>query len=207
MFKFYGEEFLTHLRGNTYLMTGIQDYGINKSNESRILEPHVYFLFDVNGESKFGNYIDIKNARVNFTKNLLYFQQHESYVADYAFDSNLSGHLHVVVLKLPPQFTNKFNLFVEGKYSKMYTSEEIDKYFLKQVTQQEVVNGKVASVTRLTEAYCVLAKIPEYFPEFQARVKEEFGTTIEDDGREYDFPIYLPNEVLRFEHNLNLQSI
>lgn len=199
VFLYYGDEFIQHMKNNTLLMTGIQDYGVNKSSASRQLIPQIYFLFDVNGPSTFGHYANTRKSRIVFSQSLNYFQNHTSYVTDYAYDSNLNGHLHVVILKIPEIHHPKFHLFLEGKYSKMYSKEEIEKLFVKDVEVDSVKDKKVVRVRMLTDQYCVVNHVSEYFDVFKDKVYTEFGTRLtEDDGREYDFPPFMKNEILRY---------
>ena len=193
----YGNEFMTNLKKNNILMYAIQDYGIHTTEGSKKIEPYIYMLLDVNGPQKYGHYINLHKGRVDFASSLEFFQKHSSYVTDYCYDSNKVGHLHVIVVKLP--FIDKFNHFLNGKYSKMYSQHELDAWIVKNVIVKENKQTK----TYLTDQYSVLTKNVNYFPMFKEQVLNEFGTIIEDNGDiEYDFPPHLYNEILRYKHDI-----
>lgn len=187
----YGDEFIDHIKTNNIVVYAIQDYGLHKTDGSRKIEPFVYALFDVNGHSKYGHYMNVQNGRSTFMESLAYFQSHRSYVTDYCYDSNKTGHLHVIVFKLP--YPDKFNYFIKGLYSKMYSEKEIDQWIVKYIKK----NKKDYK----TDQYCVLSHDEEYFPVFKDIVKEEFGTILTDNdiGMEYDFPPQLNKEILRYD--------
>lgn len=189
----YGVEFMANLRKNNILVYAIQDYGINKTEGSRKIEPFVYMLFDVNGHKKYGNYLNVHNSRNEFAKSLQFFQKHSSYITDYCYDSNKTGHYHVVVVKLP--FVEKFHYFMKGEYSKMYSEQEIDQWFIKNIVKKE--NKK--EVSYLTDQYSVLSHNSDYYEIFKQQVYEEFGTILDGDKTvEYDFPPHFNNEILRY---------
>lgn len=186
----YGDEFMKHIKQCHIISTSIQDYGINTKEECKKIDPNIYILFDVNGPMKFGHYVDLNRSRLLFNETLHFFQQHPAFVYDYPYDSTRDGNKHVVVIKVPHQ--KKFNLFMKGEYSKMYTQEEMDKLILK------YSNSDNEKKDIKTDVYSVLSKDPEYFDKFAERVYEEFGTRINNDGREYDYPISLRKEILRY---------
>lgn len=190
----YGTEFMANLRRNNILVYAIQDYGIHKTEGSRKIEPFIYMLFDVNGHKKYGNYLNVHRGRVEFAKSLEFFQNHSSYVNDYCYDSNKIGHLHAIVVKLP--FVEKFNYFMKGEYSKMYSEEELDTYVIKSITKKEKNEIK----TYITDQYSVLSHNSDYYPIFKEQVYQEFGTKLgEDTSVEYDFPPHFYNEILRYK--------
>jgi len=189
-FKHYGMDFIEHIRENDLKGCFLQDHGVGKSNE---IKPEVYFLFDVNGPSQYGHYIDIKKARLVFMKTLAYLRSKPYYVIDYPFDSNKDGHFHVIVLKMP--FPEKLKTFLKGEYSKMYSKEEIEKYIPKSFQIEQ--DGE--KVTIETDVYQVVTKKPAFLEVFKEKVYTEFKSRHVDSPDEYDFPPYFPNEILRYE--------
>ena len=191
--QYYGDEFVGHIAKNRIIAFTIGDYG----HGSEKLEPYIYMLFDVNGEKKYGNYLSINKGRYIFHETLQYYQHHTSYVQDYCFDSNKTGHLHVVVIKLP--FPEKFDLFLEGKYSKMYSEDELNKWFIKEFKITEIVKGKKKVLLEKNSQYQVLTHDTSYFPKFKEEIKNEFGTILSDEDIhvEYDFKPSLKKETLR----------
>jgi len=193
-FKHYGINLIDKIRNLNIKGTFLQDYGVNVSPESRKILPRVYFLFDVNGALTYGHYHDIKKARLEFMQALQYFRSQDYYEIDYPFDSNKDGHLHVVVLRLPEPSTLSY--FLNGEYSKMYTDEQIRDWIPEKI--KVIEDGK--EVEKYTNAYQVLTRVPQYFEIFQQKVVEEFGSreSSVNPKAEYDFPPYLPNEILRY---------
>lgn len=196
----YGEEFMEHIKNNRINAFAIQDYGINTSESSKKLEPYVYLLHDVNGHKKFGQYLNVHAGRYVFQQSLMFYKKHESYVTDYCYDSNKTGHLHVVVLKLP--FPEKFDLFLQGKYSKMYSDTEIDRWFVKYVKRNTVEKGKKITIEETTDHYNVLKHNHEYFAKFKDQILNEFGTILTDENIDMEFDIKpkLNKEILRHDN-------
>lgn len=193
-FREYGNEFIDKIRSLNIKGMFLQDYGVNVTDDSKTIKPQLYFLFDVNGPIRYGQYENIKHSRLSFMESLQWFRQKNYYVIDYPFDSNKDGHLHVVVFKLPKPET--LPLFLKGQYSKMYTKDEIEKWIPKQYI--EINEGK--EITKYTTTYQVLTRNSEYFENFRNKVQEEFGVreSSVNPKAEYDFPPHFPNEILRY---------
>lgn len=195
----YGEDFISHLSKNSIIAFALQDFGFNVTEDSRKLESNVYMLFDTNGRRKAGNYTDVASSRIVFSQSLMYFQSHSAYVTDYCYDSNRTGHYHVVVLKLP--FPEKIDLFLKGAYSQMYTKKQLEDWFIKEI-QVKVVDGEsIKTSKKLTVQWSVLTKDPSYISTFIDQVKDEFNTTLTNadvTAMEYDFKPSLNQEVLRY---------
>lgn len=202
----YGEDFISHLSKNSISIFALQDFGFNVTEDSRKIGSEVYMLFDTNGKRKAGNYIDVASSRIVFSQSLMYFQSHSAYVTDYCYDSNRTGHYHVVVLKLP--FPEKTNLFLEGKYSQLYSQKQLDEWFIKEI-QVKIVDGEsIKTSKKLTDQWSVLTKDSSYIPTFINQVKEEFNTNLNPadvTAMEYDFKPSLNQEVLR--HGFPILSV
>lgn len=194
-FRDYGNEFIDKVRSLNVKGMFLQDYGINITQESRDIKPQIYFLFDVNGPVRYGHYDDVKKSRISFMESLQWFRQKPYYVIDYPFDSNKDGHLHVIVFKLPKPET--LTTFLKGEYSKMYTKEEVNKWIPKNYI--DIENGK--EVSKYTITYQVITRHPDYFEIFRDKICEELGVreSSVSPKAEYDFPPYIPNEVLRYK--------
>ena len=104
----YGMEFTSKLAKVFKLAYGIGDILINKSYEK-----HIFILCDTSKCTEF------------FEDFLEYFQSQDYYEDDYAADHILYGQYHMLVIKIPDEWLDKLPLFQEGKYSKMYSKEEI----------------------------------------------------------------------------------
>lgn len=91
------------------------------------------------------------------------------YETDYVFGDTRTSPLHMIVVKCPDGYMDKF---VAGQYSKMYSPSQIEDYFLKRPAAKKVV-----------------FKSESYHEEFVALVNKLFNTDMlpeEYDG-EYDF--------------------
>lgn len=194
----YGEQFVQFFTKNNITTFAIQDYGFNITEESRKIDSNVYIVFDVNGKKKAGNYIDVQSSRLVFQNTLQYYQNHPAYVTDYCYDSNRTGHLHVIVVKLP--FPEKMKLFLKGAYSKMYSQTELQNWFVKEITEKVVIENKLLSVKKITNQWGVLTKHPDYKKEFIETINNEFGTKLDvNDVNDHEFDISpkLNKEILR----------
>lgn len=193
-FKHYGTDLIEKIRKLNIKGTFLQDYGVNITPKAREIKPEIYFLFDVNGSLTYGHYNDIKASRLEFMQALQYFREKDYYTIDYPFDSNRDGHLHVVVLKIPQSET--LDPFLRGQYSKMYSSKQIREWVPEKI--RIVEDGQ--EVYKYTNAYQVLTRVPDYFELFKQKTVEEFGARESsiDPKAEYDFPPYMPNEILRY---------
>ena len=77
-------------------------------------------------------FILLKPESVNFQFFLEWLQSKDYYVNDYSYDSLLFGKYHIIVIKYPVK--TAYQNFLEGKYSQMFTENEIKKYFKKEDT-------------------------------------------------------------------------
>jgi hypothetical protein len=195
----YGEDFISHVSKNAIIVFALQDFGFNVTEDSRKLESHLYMLFDTNGKSKAGNYINVASSRIVFSQSLMYYQSHPAYVTDYCYDSNRTGHYHVIVVKLP--FPEKLDLFLQGTYSKLYSQKQLDDWFIKEI-QVKIVDGETIKTSKkLTDQWSVLTKDPSYVSTFINQVKEEFNTNLNPadvTAMEFDFKPSLNQEILRY---------
>jgi hypothetical protein len=108
------------------------------------------------------------------------------YVTDYSFGPSLDAKQHMVVVKIPEKAKTKYKLFVEGKYSLMYTTMELICLNLK---------------TTRPLAYSVIQKTPEGYAHYQKRIKSVFGVSIplEEITGELDTPPGTYDEIFNFE--------
>lgn len=192
--RHYGDDLINEIRNLNIKGTFIQDYGVNKTPESRKIVDDIYLLFDVNGPINYGQYVDTKKGRIDFMKGLEYLKEKPYYRISYPFDSNRHGHMHVIVLKLP--FPEKMPIFLAGQYSKLYTREEISKWIPK--TYVVIEEGK--EINKMTRTYQVLTRNRDYVDEFKKQLVEELGVRESsfNPNSEYDLPPYMPNEILRY---------
>lgn len=110
VFKAYGNDFVNNIRKFSTMASGIGD--------ADVYHDGIFFLFNV----------ERSNIR-SFLKDFIYFRRHHSYIDDYLFGDLVYSKLHMLVLKLPPQYRNAKDAFVKGAYSQMYNEITIKKYF------------------------------------------------------------------------------
>jgi hypothetical protein len=125
--KLYGEEFRKRISSVFKLAYGIGDMYINKKYEK-----HIFILIDTFKCSK------------HFLSTLEWLQEQDCYEDDYAYDNLVHGRLHMIVIKLPEGID--LQLFLKGKYSKMYTDTEIIS-MLDDETKSIVIKDKNYKVT------------------------------------------------------------
>jgi hypothetical protein len=166
---FYGSTLKTKLNLVFKLAFGIHDTLLTGSHLEG--QKNIYILID-------------KLVRPDLFQNFMDWVKHqEYYVTDYVYDSILEAHSrkHMVVLAYPPSMGDAYDKFLLGKYSKMYTKQEITSYFAEE--------SKV-------ETRQVLVKTVHAKQRFISLVKETFNTQLEEQdfligSWEFDLP---PNE-------------
>lgn len=117
--KFYGETFVTKLSNTFVLAFGIHDCYLDGTpfEEDRL----VYLLIDKAYQTaKFHNFID-------------YVKVQPYYITDYAYDDLENGRKHMLVVKFPEKYNSVYDKFNESQYSKMYTEEELNLFFYKEI--------------------------------------------------------------------------
>jgi len=114
----------------------------------------------------------------------------EYYIKDYPLiDAELDK--HVIVYKLP---INSMSDFLAGRYSLMYTQDQIDTLFIKTLVDEET------GIEKYTDVYCILSKHPQYEAVYRNNFINEFDMEpVSVD--EYDLPPLLIQEVLNYEKN------
>lgn len=112
------------------------------------------------------------------------------YVHDYCPDADITkSRKHIIGITIPERFSNAYDMFLEGKYSQMYTTEEINVLF--------------ANSERVKERD-VLLKSVSLHDEFIKSVNLEFNTdiSIEDiihNDIELELPPKLSQEVFHYK--------
>ena len=163
---FYGPTLKTKLNLVFKLAFGIHDTLLEGSHLEG--QKNIYILVD-------------KLVRPELFQNFMDWVKHqEYYVTDYVYDSIMENHSrkHMIVLAYPPSMGDAYDKFLLGKYSKMYTRQEITSYF----TEESKL-----------ETRQVLMKTVHAKHRFISSVKEAFDTLLEEQdfltgSWEYDFP-------------------
>ena len=169
----YGRQFVTKYVNVKKLAFGIKDeYTVNPNKD-----PWIFIL---------------TNKRVNpakFQDFLNYVKKQEYFVKDYPYD-NLHSYKHMIVIKFPESCHKAFHMFLAGKYSKMYTKEQLDKFFYRNI-KESVPAHKVWIQSRK-----VINKNPEIIGDFIKKLQKEFGNNLrlaksdfKGEDKELEFPV------------------
>lgn len=166
---FYGPTLKTKLNLVFKLAFGIHDTLLTGSHLEG--QKNIYILID-------------KLVRPDLFQNFMDWVKHQEYfVTDYVYDSILEAHSrkHMIVLAYPPSMGDAYDKFLLGKYSKMYTKQEITSYFAEE--------SKI-------ETRQVLVKTVHAKHRFVSLIKATFNTQLEEQdfligSWEFDLP---PNE-------------
>lgn len=111
----YGANFTVKLENVFKIAVGIGDIII--SNRGIKHEKHLFILLESNIAPSF------------FIEFLDWIKKQSMYEDDYVFDNIQKSTAHMVILKLPEKYYSSFETFKLGEYSKMYSKEDINKFF------------------------------------------------------------------------------
>ncbi len=164
LIKSYGKVFEMKIKELFILAFGIGD---------RVIENNPNF--DFKNKSPIFVLIDTF-AKKRKSEDFLYWIKYQNYFL-YSYPIDIEGRGYMIILDFPNK--KAYNKFLEGKYSEMYSIEEIKKYF-----QED------------TKEYKVLTKDKVLIPDFIKNLKELFDI---DNVRESD----LKNFELDFPYTIN----
>ena len=173
--KEYGSTFISKFSQLASLGCFIFDASLDNNPFFTKSQPNIFFLIDT-----------YYNA-VQTEKVLTWFKYQNFYVADYTFaKEHISPRFCILVIKYPKP--ESYKAFLEGKYSKMYTIEEINSYFNTNVN---------------LEAKQVLLKKENAIKKHIQIIQEEFGVRLlEKEVIEPDYELDFP--FIEFEEILNI---
>lgn len=177
--KEYDTEFTSKINSMFKVGIGIGDMILNKSGIHH--EKHIFLL------------VDAKASVVNFHETLEWLREHPAYEDDYAYDNVYDGRLHMIVIKIPNNRIETFEKFKCGQFSKMYTPEDIKKFFTYHGKDQE-------GMKMYQNIQKVLIHEHNYKIEFAKQIQQEFHIPEHyspneiDPNAEFDFPILLQEE-------------
>lgn len=144
----------------------------------------LFFVYNINGEYKDNEYIDIHKSRQDLNSYIEYVRTRHFYLDDYIFVVNK---YHCVVLSIPDVYKDSLDFFLNSQYSLMYDNHQLQECLIK-------------STSNASNIYSVLTKQPEYKKIFEQKLNEYFNTSIAiDDDREFDLPVKLDNEILNYD--------
>lgn len=124
-----------------------------------------------------------------------WLQLKDYYVLDYAWDDVVTGSKHMVVIKFPEKYASAYDKFLIGKYSEMFSTEDVHLLFPEENLRKQV-----------------LLKSPEAMPHLQQRVLKEFNTTIDktdiiENGMELELPLLKHEELFNYMKTINGKGI
>ena len=170
----HGEEFVRTFNPLFKLACGIHDTLLDGS-KIVLNERLIYILLDSNYQPEC------------FNRFMAYIENQDFYVTDYCPSTEISSRKRMVVLKMPKVFHNAYDKFLQGKYSEMYTDEEIELLFSNRVKIKE---------------YNILKKSPIALTDFVKEVNKEFKTDVSEDDmvdNEYEFLLVKKEEIFHYE--------
>jgi hypothetical protein len=136
--------------------------------------------------------IDRKNRPNLYEDFIRWIRLQDYYITDYSHDDNITGRMQMVLIEVPETYSKVYDNFLESKYSKMYSNNDIDTFFKKNTYED-------------SHPRQVLMKSSEIAPNFVKKVNEIYGTTLTvedfDKEGEYDFPWEKQNEFFNYREN------
>lgn len=190
--KSHGDFLLKNLSKLFKLGVGIGDSNI-KIEEGNC----IYILIDV--KIPLSSEEEIKKYTENFAKFLDWVSYQHYYVRDYLFDNMCGSEKHMVVLRLPMLHDIAYIKFIRGKYSEMYTSKVIDKYFNLKSNPNKNIEKEINNKIKNTRS--ILKKDKEYIQAFCDIVNKDFNTEVTPyiyRNAELDYPPTLKDEVFNY---------
>jgi len=181
--KFYGDDFTSVINSFFKVGIGIGDIVVNKCGIHH--EKHLFIL------------VDTSVSHSLFVTGMNWIKEHPAYEDDYAFDNVKTGRLHMIVIKVPDTYIESLNNFKKSKFSKMYSRDDIMKFF-------SYKGGDKAQMKIYQDIQKVLIHDHNYRIEFAKCIEKEFDipkfspSEIEQDW-EYDLPIIFGEELFNAE--------
>jgi len=172
--KSYGDDFLKVVDSMFKVAIGIGDILVNTCGIQH--EKHLFILCDA-----------AFNPLV-FNKALVWLRGNVAYEDDYVFDLVHSGRLHMIVIKVPENYISSLEKFKKGEFSKMYSTEDIKKFF----TYKGVDKRQAVLYSKIQK---VLIHDHNYKVEFAAQIAKEFNLKEGyppneiDSNQEFEFPM------------------
>jgi hypothetical protein len=161
----YGETFIGHINSVFKVAIGIGDMLLIQKKLS--YEQHIFIL------------IDTATAKEHFKKFIKWFRNQDMHEDDYAYDDIRTGRYHMVVIKLPESCYKPAQLLRQSQFSKMFTVEQINKYF------------------KNRDERLILIKDSNYRITYAHKLNDLFEATVkpEDIEGELEFPLRKEDEI------------
>lgn len=200
--RVYGFQPISYLNELIKQSVGISD--INFQEENKI--PKIFIL--VQTRDLKASQTKAKEYETKVAKFFDYIRQQEYYVDDYLYNVNSKCCSHMVVLRFPENFKSIYNSFVKGEYSKMYSQQELKKYF-PLATLSKTKNITISdSLGDNLEIHKVFTKAPELKAIFIEKINKDFGLEMLeeefDKNMELDYLPTLEEELFNYKKQLLL---
>ena len=174
----YGSTLKGYLNSVFKIAVGIGDSNVEMESNC------IYILIDTNVH---GTGVSIEQYRENISNFLDWIRLQPS-------------EKHMVAIRIPKEFHRTYARFMSGKYSDMYSKDQIEDYFQYISIPDKKLEAEKNEVLQVTRA--VLKKSKAYLPTFVSKVNADFGTTcVEDDlaTSEFDYPPMKQEEIFNFK--------
>jgi len=195
VFRSFDNEFITAINNLDLIAIGINDELFEKTTGLKY-DNHLYCLFDVD---------EGLHGRAGFYDNLLLIREHELYETDYPFDDAKNGKYHMIVIRMPDEYTYAIECFKKSQYSKMYTKRQIKQLF------ESSSGGKL----KHSKAYYVITKNSKYKQVYEEMLNEPTKSQSADksyvdlpwieipEGAELDSKIEPSEEIFNYVEKVN----
>ena len=190
--KYYGPDLDNYITSFIKLSIGIGDTNV------AFEEDNLFILFDV--ELKNHMQINLQKYREKFQQFLHFVKIQHYYTSDYVYKYDKFSTGHIVVIKIPYIFKNAMYNFIKGKYSLMYSEEQINKYFGFRKFDNKTLEREVNKIIKSTRD--VFLKDEKRKKAFIKRVNFDFDTNIKEemfnDNFELDYPPRFSEEIFNY---------
>jgi hypothetical protein len=167
----YGEKFEEKFTNLFKLAIGIGDCTL--IDMGIVIEHSIFIL------------IDTKFSRKGFKDIIGWMKSQNYYKFDYPFDDLHTGHLHMLVIKIPEKYELTSQEFIYGNYSKMYELKDLNELFSDRKKELDVFN-----------------KDSQMLVTFIDKINEMFKTNVSYEGWEGEIELPLTDEEEYFNMKL-----
>lgn len=178
--KDYGRDFAISFVQVFKYAVGI--YDCKKENELNIKDRNLYLLCDsFYKKTLFKEFLD-------YVKNKDYFV--ESYVTEFDHVEEELPYKTMVVIKIPEKYSKAFDMFIESRFSEMYSSEELSELFF-DITS--IIDRRILKRSKDSEK--------NFLEEVNLRFKTDLEIEdFEGEIEEYTLPIDFEDEIFNFSN-------
>lgn len=178
--KDYGRDFAISFVQVFKYAVGI--YDCKKENELSIKDRNLYLLCDsFYKKTLFKEFLD-------YVKDKDYFV--ESYVTEFDHVEEELPYKTMVVIKIPEKYSKAFDMFIESRFSEMYSSEELSELFF-DITS--IIDRRILKRSKDSEK--------NFLEEVNLRFKTDLEIEdFEGEIEEYTLPIDFEDEIFNFSN-------